>query len=146
MIRLKLTKKLCKSQSKCFVNNPTITITQIVRYRTIEIWIIMKWGESFYVEIAWYAMPVTKIVYNAMLYKFCMRIQCCISLLVIYNLNMTILSIFFPICWEWFIFVYLVCLPISRYGNECEDWTADGYDGYVRTNLAINIPEWPMPV
>ena len=35
----------------------------------------MKCGESFYIGIARYAKPVTKMVYNAMLLKLCIRIQ-----------------------------------------------------------------------
>ena len=34
----------------------------------------MKCGESFYIGIARYAKPVTKMVYNAMLLKLCRRI------------------------------------------------------------------------
>ena len=42
----------------------------------------MKCGESFYIGIARYAKPVTKMVYNGMLLKLCIRIKCYISLLV----------------------------------------------------------------
>ena len=35
----------------------------------------MKCGESFYIGIARYAKPVTKMVYNAMLLKLCIRIS-----------------------------------------------------------------------